>query len=298
MKAALLTGVLLSFAALGASGLRAVEPGEFAVAIDIGHTPAAPGAKSARGQYEYYFNKRLSEQLLQALTAAGYKKSFLINPGGGEITLPARAQAANERRANLFLAIHHDAVQDSYLQSWVHEGEKQRYCDQFSGYSVFCSARNPRPKESLRWAGLLGREMLAAGIKPTWHHAEKIPGESKELLDRERGVYEYTNLIVLKGAAMPAALLECGVIVNRAEEAQLLEPGRQRQTIAAIVRAVSAYAKSQPAEAVPIASAPTTDRLPAVQAAPVLEAVPELPRSVVPRTTIPLPPAASRESKY
>jgi hypothetical protein len=52
------------------------------------------------------------------------------------------------------------------------------------------------------------------------HHAEPIKGENRELVNPELGIYRFDDLIVLKSAAMPAALLECGVIVNRSEESR------------------------------------------------------------------------------
>jgi len=63
--------------------------------------------------------------------------------------------------------------------------------------------------------------MVARGFSPTLHHAEQIPGEGRNLVNKDFGLYEFDDLIVLKTAAMPAALLECGVIVNRNEEASL-----------------------------------------------------------------------------
>ena len=56
------------------------------------------------------------------------------------------------------------------------------------------------------------------------HHAEQIPGEARNLVDEDFGLYEFDDLVVLKTAAMPAVLLECGVIVNRGEEASLQTP--------------------------------------------------------------------------
>ena len=61
-------------------------------------------------------------------------------------------------------------------------------------------------------------------------------------MNPDLGIYRFDDLIVLKSAAMPAVLLECGVIVNRAEEAELLTEQRQQKVVAAIYEAVMATA--------------------------------------------------------
>ena len=82
--------------------------------------------------------------------------------------------------------------------------------------------------------------MRRQGLTPTLHHAEPIKGENRELVNPDLGIYRFDDLIVLKSATMPAALLECGVIVNRAEEAELLTEERQQKAVAAIHQAVTA----------------------------------------------------------
>lgn len=161
---------------------------------------------------------------------------------------------------------------------------------------------------------------MATGLRPSPHHAERIPGESKTLRDRERGIYEYTNLVVLKWAAMPAALLECGVLVHREEELELSQPERQQRTIAAIMRAVTEFARTRPppsptgeritttlaSDPAPAAATkPSPAARPTIRPTPPLppgtltarpratpgaptEPVADLPRSVVPARTIPL----------
>jgi hypothetical protein len=65
---------------------------------------------------------------------------------------------------------------------------------------------------------LHGQALLTAGSTPTLHHIQQ---EHRPIVDPTKGVYAFDDLIVLKGAKMPAALLECGVIVKRVDEQQL-----------------------------------------------------------------------------
>jgi N-acetylmuramoyl-L-alanine amidase len=218
----------------------------FLVAIDIGHTKNQGGAISARGVSEYVFNERLSRELFKSLQAAHQFRSLLINPSGGDIGLVKRAQVANQRNANLFIAIHHDSVKDSFLKEWQFAGKTEKYCDDFHGFSIFFSRKNAAAEESKAFAMQLGDALLKAGFTPTLHH---VAQEHRPIIDPAKGVYAFDDLLVLKNAKMPAVLLECGVIVNRNEERDLNSPDYRARMIAAIESAISNFAATQPSAA-------------------------------------------------
>ncbi len=213
------------------------------VAIDIGHTLKHYGALSARGVGEYQFNKKIAKVLNDQLNKKGIK-SFIINPSGKEISLKERVKIAKDKGANLFIALHHDSAQAQFFSTWNYKGKKLKYCDRFAGYSIFVSHKNPFFKESLKFAKLLGESLKRAKIHPSLHHAQKIKGENRELLNRSLGIYRFDDLIVLKYSKMPALLLECGVIVNRKEELKLSSNKFRKKLADAITKAIIAYKKS------------------------------------------------------
>jgi N-acetylmuramoyl-L-alanine amidase len=88
----------------------------------------------------------------------------------------------------------------------------------------------------------LGEAMRMAGFTPTPHHAERIPGEGRKLVDADLGVYRVDDFGIVKAPLMPAVILECGIIVNRDEEARLSDPVRQAAMVSAISDAIGAYA--------------------------------------------------------
>jgi len=106
------------------------------------------------------------------------------------------------------------------------------------GDMAVLSRRNPEVERSLACASAIGARLRAAGFVPSLYHAEPISGESKPFADRENGVHYYENLVVLHSARQPAVLLEAGVIVNRAEELALRDPGTQRLIAAAVAEGV------------------------------------------------------------
>jgi N-acetylmuramoyl-L-alanine amidase len=199
---------------------------------------------SARGVKEHVFNLAMARTLLASLRERGDRASFIIDPNTPG-ALPGRAAAASAGRADLLISIHHDSVQPTYLAPWIYEGEDRRYSDRFSGYSLFFSDRNPRADESLRLATMLGDRLYAAGLRPTLHHAEPIPGENRELVDRRRGIYRYPELLLLRSATIPAVLIECGVIVNRQEERRVATDSYRRRLASAITAGVRGFCASR-----------------------------------------------------
>jgi N-acetylmuramoyl-L-alanine amidase len=215
-----------------------VAPSDFVIALDIGHSPLKGGAISARGVFEYEFNRRLVAELFAQLQSLGFTRCFVINPQGDEIRLPQRSAEANGQNADLLLAIHHDSVKGKYLKTWQTNGKTQKYCDDFHGYSIFISNKNAKAADSRLFATKLGQALLKAGFTPTLHHVDQ---ENRPIIDKEKGIYTFDDLVVLKTARMPAVLLECGVIVNRAEEEKLNSPAYRKRLIDAIVRAIQDF---------------------------------------------------------
>ena len=153
---------------------------------------------------------------------------------------------ANRRDANVFIAIHHDSVGDSFLKEWQFGDKAEKYCDDFHGFSIFFSRQNVAADASKTFAMQLGEALIKAGFTPTLHHAAQ---EHRPIIDPAKGVYAFDDLLVLKSAKMPAVLLECGVIVNRNEEQDLNSHAYRARMIAAIESAISNLAATQPGAA-------------------------------------------------
>lgn len=203
------------------------------VAVDVGHTLQTPGATSARGVPEFRFNSDLASVLRETLMT-NHVQVVSIGDDGNMRELKMRTTAAAAEGANFFLSVHHDSVQPQYLQPWTWQGSAMRYSDQFSGFSLFVSRKNPYIEASLRCASTIGASLRQVGFHPSTHHAEHIAGENRDWADERNGVYYYDDLVVLKTATMPAVLLEAGIIVNRNEEVLLQEP-ETRHSIAEAV---------------------------------------------------------------
>jgi N-acetylmuramoyl-L-alanine amidase len=235
---------ILSGAALASLGSVALAGAQDAatqtplIAVDVGHSLARPGATSARGTSEFVFNRALAEVVEQQLRDRG-SRTRLIGADGDIDTLTDRSAAAAAAGAALLVSIHHDSVQPRYLSTWRVNGQKRRFSDRFSGYSLFVSRRNPQTQASLACARAVGTALRNAGFTPSLHHAEPIRGEGRPLADASLGVYYFDDLVVLRTATMPAVLLEAGIILNRADETRLRDPRTQQRLALAVGEGVT-----------------------------------------------------------
>ena len=240
LAAVVFGGGFAQASAAAAPSLAACPGGPPNIAVDVGHSTAEPGAISARGKPEFAFNAALAHAVAAALARAGARPR-LINDDGAKISLGERVELINRAQPTLVLSLHHDSVQPHYLDTWTVAGRSLDYSDRFSGFSIFVSSRNRAADDSRRFATALGEALLAAGLTPSLHHAEPIPGEGRPLLDARLGLYAYDGLAVLKGAEAPAALLEAGIIKNREDEQMLDSPPFRRRMADAVVAAVAVW---------------------------------------------------------
>lgn len=241
---AILAALYWSFPPVSAA-LADCKRAAFSVAVDVGHTAEAPGVMSARGIPEFAFNMALGRDAAAALEAAGFPARRIIVSGTGKEQLSRRIAEARAMRPALLVSIHHDSVQERYLEEWRFAGEARSFSDRFSGFSIFVSEANASFQKSLAFAKELGRSLTDSGLAFSTHHAENIPGENRTLLDPALGVFAFRNLRVLKEAPAPAVLLEAGLIVNRQDELALASPARRKMVAEALVRAVAAMCERQ-----------------------------------------------------
>lgn len=213
----------------------------FVMVLDPGHTPKQAGALGAKGIHEVIYNDALSAKLAKALQAMGVQVVLTRTPTE-EISLDARAELANARHADLFLALHHDSAQLKYLtKTEVNGAPAYQTIQPIAGYSIFVSQRNPQFAQSQQFAQLLGESLRALGRPPTPHHAEPIPGENRELLDARLGIYQFDELLVLRKTTVPAVLLEVGVIVDAQDEKYVADSTQQDAIVQAVVAAVEKF---------------------------------------------------------
>lgn len=220
----------------------------FRLLLDVGHTPDAPGARSARGVDEYQFNLVLTRDLADVLRGRGFDKTMvMITQGPTRPGLVSRVAQINRLAPDLLLSIHHDSVPTALLEQFEYDDKLHDFSDRFSGHSIFVSANNLHYAASVVFARTMGTEMEARGLHYTPHYTDRIMGERRRILiDDKAGVYRYDQLLVLKNTRVPSVLLEAGMIINREEEWQLHLPQYRARITGAIADAVDLYCRLKP----------------------------------------------------
>lgn len=233
---------------------HALRAAGLGVAVDAGHTRAAPGAISARGRPELEFNLDLAREVVAALRSQDFEVRE-INADGRIASLRARPAAA--AGVEFFLSIHHDSVSANELHPWTFDGRTLDYNDEFAGHSLFVSRDNPDTARSILCARVIGARLQRLGFEPTHKN-----GRRRAYADRQHAVHYYDGLAVLRHATMPAVLFEAGVIKHRDEEMLLRDPVRQARMADGIATAIAACLRN----GVPAMDEAEADRPDAAQA--------------------------------
>jgi len=217
------------------------------LAIDIGHSIKDVGSVSARGVGEFEFNFILAKEIATHLKQSGFNCINIINEDGsmaGDEGLRERTEFANSQKFDLFLSIHHDSVQRTFLEEWNYNGRTLKKSNAFSGFSLIYSEENAKSQKSKQFAELLGRALKKRGLRPTNYHALDIPGERRRLITPELGIYDI-EFWVVKSTKMPAVLLEVGFIINSEEELLLSSPSYRDKIVKSIEEAVELFPRSK-----------------------------------------------------
>ena len=172
------------------------------IAVDPGHGGGDPGAIGPAGTLEKDITLSVSKYLMLFLEEAG-AEVVATRLEDRNLSTRERQAVANHATADAFVSIHVNA----------HDLES------VMGTETYYYPNHPRSED------------LAQGIQ------DRI---AEALDSRDRGIRQ-TSFAILRGAQMPAVLVECLYLSSPVEEQRLLEP-EVRQTIArAILRALEEF---------------------------------------------------------
>jgi N-acetylmuramoyl-L-alanine amidase len=219
------------------------------VVLDPGHTPSAPGARSAAGRDEVEYNDTLAAGVASRLRAQGDLRIRLTREPGKEASPAERLASALAEPADLVLSIHHDSVQPGFLEP--SRGDTPHpTCARFRGFSLFVAWQGARPQVAFRLARRLSDALRSLGRTPSEHHAMPIPGEDRPWLDRPAGVHEGSYIRFVREVAradVPVVLLEAGVLVHPEEEKLLADPRRVADMATALAEALREHLRAEAA---------------------------------------------------
>lgn len=219
------------------------------VVIDPGHGGKDPGAVNRYGIREKDIVLDISRRLGKHLASNGIRVLF-TREKDTFIPLQKRAAFANEKKADLFISIHANASKYSrakgfevyYLSEATDDGARALAAAENASLDLEKemtrqNAASPHSSQTV-WDLILSEHRRES--RELAYYMCNITSDSLGL--KKRGV-KSARFVVLKGAIMPAVLVEVGFLTNRREGSQL-NKGQYREDIAkAIARSVLAYKK-------------------------------------------------------
>jgi N-acetylmuramoyl-L-alanine amidase len=216
------------------------------IVIDPGHGGKDPGATGPHGTEEKTVNLRLAQELADTLRETYGYEVLLTRMDDTFIPLAERAKLANKYSADLFISLHCNASLSSKLEG-------------FEVYFLSERASDPQADEVARLENaalaLEGKDVPAPNrVKEVLRSLVKTANINEasalgSLLDRhmaERlsepslGVKQ-AAFYVLRGAEMPAVLIETGFLSNSKEERLLQDDAYRKKLIDGIAAGISDY---------------------------------------------------------
>jgi N-acetylmuramoyl-L-alanine amidase len=237
-------------------------PGIHMIVIDPGHGGAESGAVGPGGVMEKDLTLEFARELAGKLGRLGVQTLLTRNE---DATVPhdARPALANQNKADLFISIH----LNSSLGAGAHGTETYFLSPQATDARAAraAAAENATPPAAGSTATAPGAgaaeqedvDLILWDLAQSHHLSESqrlanlIQGEFNTALQlKDRGVKQ-APFRVLKGATMPAVLVELGFISNPEEEKKLQDPAYRDQLLDSLVTAIARYRSSIEGQAAP-----------------------------------------------
>jgi N-acetylmuramoyl-L-alanine amidase len=215
------------------------------VVIDAGHGGTDHGATGPGGLKEKDVTLAVAQELARVLRERAGLSVLLTRDGDDSASLLARTETANRRQADLFLSIHANATPagqatgaETYFLHADATDERSRTVAAIENDATGLRERGQAggPLEIVLW-DLAQQQYLGESSRL----AEVVQAELNVLAGiKDRGVKQ-ANFLVLRGATMPAILVEIGFLSNPAEERRMRTPEFQRAIAEALLRAILAF---------------------------------------------------------
>jgi N-acetylmuramoyl-L-alanine amidase len=226
---------------------------DIVIAIDAGHGGQDPGASGAAGTREKDVVLAIARALAKRIDAEPGMRAVLTRDEDRFIPLRERMNIARRARADLFVSVHADAIQNRSV----------------SGSSVYVLSDRGASSEAARW---LAEQENAADLKGGVSLGDKSNGLASVLMDVSQsasigasseaassvlgfldrvGTIRKTQVqqaafVVLKAPDIPSMLVETAFISNPGEEKKLRSPSHQAAVADAIFSGVRGYFRQSP----------------------------------------------------
>lgn len=235
-------------------------PGIRTIVLDPGHGGTEVGAIGPSGIQEKELTLQIARELSGKLGNALGVRVVLTRYDDANLEHVKRTAIANQNKADLFISIH----LNSSLGAGAHGAETYFLSQQATDINAArrADAENlagetatPDPEAAQDLELILWDLAQSRHMAESQRLANLIQNELNQALQlKNRGVKQ-APFLVLKGAAMPAVLVELGFISNPDEEKKLQDPAYRDQLLDALTRSIGRYKALVDGENAPPAAA-------------------------------------------
>jgi len=219
------------------------------IAIDPGHGGKDPGAIGYAGTREKDVVLKISQRLERLINAEKGMRAIMTRDSDRFLTLRGRIKKARDNKADVFISIHADAVNDRRVR----------------GSSVYVLSKNGASSEAARFlaktqneSDVIGGVKLqgkgkdvqkvlvdlsqAATIDASMKLAKSVKNELSRLGKTRKNI-EHAGFAVLKSPDIPSVLVETAFISNASEEKKLRSASHQQKLAASVFKGLKTYLK-------------------------------------------------------
>jgi N-acetylmuramoyl-L-alanine amidase len=230
------------------------------IAIDAGHGGHDPGAIGRGKTREKDVALAVSRELAARINAEHGMKAVLIRNGDYYVDHRRRMEIAHKNKADLFISIHADAVNDRRANGATvyalslkgASDEEARLMAERENKSVQIGTVSLDGRDEVLASVLLDLSQSAA-LSLSFDVGSKVIGEMAKITKVRRRSVQQAGLLVLKSPDMPSILVETAYISNPSEEKLLRSKSHQAKLAKAILAGVRNYFYTSPPSGTQIA---------------------------------------------
>lgn len=223
------------------------------IVIDPGHGGIDPGALGSDNVYEKTVVLEVAKQVHQELMKRGGYQSYLTRVDDVFLSLDDRLAFSAEKKADLFISLHADALADAETARFVRGATVYTLSEQASDSIARRMAEKENSADAV--AGLVPdepektqqvRSILADLLKRetanfSSHFSTTLIGEMRERVKVSRSPQRSAAFKVLKQTRTPSVLVELGYLSN-SEDHRLMQSQEWREAVAvSIANAIDTY---------------------------------------------------------
>ena len=230
------------------------RPGrDIVIAIDAGHGGHDPGAVGQRRTREKDVALQISRQLAKRINAEPGMKAVLIRNCDVYVDHRERTAIARRNKADLFVSIHADAVDDPRARG------ASVYALSLKGASDEAAmqlAQRENAAVNVGGVSLKGKDDVLASVlmdlsqnaslSASLDVGNNIAKQMGQVTKMHRSSVQQAGFLVLKSPDLPSILVEAAFISNPAEEAKLRDTGHQGRLANAVLSGIRNYFYTNP----------------------------------------------------